>query len=66
MRSRQRNPRRSPAKSPRRRPPKRGGGVLATLARALGLDGGEEPAGPAVTVLGTQVSDPDALEDLID
>ena len=26
----------------------------------------EEPAGPAVTVLGTQVSDPDALEDLID
>ena len=42
------------------------GGVLATLARALELDGGEEPAGPAVTVLGTQVSDPDALEDLID
>ena len=55
-----------PAEEPKEEPAEEEGGVLATLARALGLDGGEEPAGPAVTVLGTQVSDPDALEDLID
>ena len=40
------------------------GGVLATLARALGLDGGEEPAGPAVTVDGAP-ADADALLDVI-
>ena len=40
------------------------GGVLATLARALGLDGGEEPAEPAVTVDGAP-ADADALLDVI-
>ena len=59
-------PQEEPGEEPKEETPEEGGGVLATLARALGLDGGEEPAGPAVTVLGTQVSDPDALEDLID
>ena len=40
------------------------GGVLATLARALGLAGGEEPAEPAVTVDGAP-ADADALLDVI-
>ena len=44
--------------------PEEEGGVLATLARALGLDGGEEPAGPAVTVDGAP-ADADALLDVI-
>ena len=39
-----------------------GEGILASVGRALGLTG---PEGPAVTVLGAEVSDPDALEDLI-
>ena len=43
-------------------PAQEGGGFLAALARALGLTG---PEGPAVTVLGAEVSDPDALEELI-
>ena len=59
-------PQEEPGEEPKEDTPEEEGGVLAALARVLGLDGGEEPAGPAVTVLGTQVSDPDALEDLID
>lgn len=53
-----------PAEEPKEEPAEEEGGVLATLARALGLDGGEEPAEPAVTVDGAP-ADADALLDVI-
>lgn len=43
-------------------PAREGEGLLAAVGRALSLSG---PEGPSVTVLGAQVSDPDALEELI-
>ena len=52
-----------PTGEPVEEPAGEDGGFLMAVSRALGLAG---PEGPAVTVLGAEVSDPDALEGLIE